>query len=256
MAIPDKPKVMASSIPGKDMEMKAGTSIVLRRAREQLFFLSLAAVSLLGVGSTIAFAKDRPAYFLPEERRIIENYYRSAGPSKGLPPGLAKRGGKLPPGLQKHLDKNGTLPPGLQKRLEPLPRDLDARLPRLPDYWERVILERDVILVDRRTNSILDVIENVIGLATGEDWRDTREDWRSLEGTWYLNGERDKPCKIVSTHSGLEARNERGAASLLVYDRYGSVRARDWEGGLRGQVRRDRIDWANGTTWTRVASRH
>jgi hypothetical protein len=230
-------------------------SIVLRRAREQLCFLALAAVSLFGVGSTIAFAKDRPAYFLPEERRIIENYYRSGDPSKGLPPGLAKRGGKLPPGLQKHLDKNGTLPPGLQKRLEPLPQDLDARLPRLPDYWERVIHERDVILVDRRTNSILDVIENVIGLATEEDWRDTREDWRSLEGTWYLNGERDKPCKIVSTHGGLEARNERGNASLLASDRYGSIRARDWEGGLRGQVRRDRIEWANGTTWTRVASR-
>jgi hypothetical protein len=142
-------------------------SIVLRRARQQLYFLALAVVSLLGVGSTIAFAKDRPAYFLPEERRIIENYYRSSGPSKGLPPGLAKRGGKLPPGLQKHLDKNGTLPPGLQKRLEPLPQDLTLRLPGLPDYWERVILERDVILVDRRTNRILDIIENVIGLATG-----------------------------------------------------------------------------------------
>jgi hypothetical protein len=143
-------------------------SIVLRRTREQLCFLVLVAVSLVGVGSTIALAKDRPAYFLPEERRIIENYYRSGGPSKGLPPGLAKRGGKLPPGLQKHLDKNGRLPPGLQKRLEPLPQDLDSQLPRLPEYWERVILERNVILVDRRTNRILDIIENIIGLATGQ----------------------------------------------------------------------------------------
>ena len=146
--------------------MKASlNSIVLRRAREQLCFLALAAVSLCGVESTFAFAKDRPAYFLPEERRIIEHYFRSSGPSKGLPPGLAKRGGKLPPGLQKHLDKNGRLPPGLQKRLEPLPQDLNLRLPPLPDYWERVILERDVILVDRRTNRILDIIENIIGLA-------------------------------------------------------------------------------------------
>jgi hypothetical protein len=149
------------------MELKATlSSIVLRRGREQLCFLAFAAVSLL-VGPAIAFAKDdRPAYFLPEERRIIEDYYRSSGPSKGLPPGL-KRGGKLPPGLQKHLDKNGTLPPGLQKRLEPLPQDLDSRLPGLPEYWERVILERDVILLDRRTNRILDIIENIIGLATG-----------------------------------------------------------------------------------------
>ena len=91
--------------------MKAAKSIVLRRTKEQLFLLALAAVCLFDVESAIGFAKDRPAYFLPEERRIIENYYRSGGPSKGLPPGLAKRGGNLPPGLQKHLDKNGTLPP-------------------------------------------------------------------------------------------------------------------------------------------------
>jgi hypothetical protein len=168
MATPDKPKVMASSVSRKDTEMKAAQSIVLRAAREQLFFFALAAISLFGVESAIAFAKDRPAYFLPEERRIIENYYRSGGPSKGLPPGLAKRGGKLPPGLQKHLDKNGTLPPGLQKRLEPLPQELTLRLPGLPGYWERVILERDVILIDRRTNRILDIIENIIGLATGQ----------------------------------------------------------------------------------------
>jgi hypothetical protein len=255
-ATQDKAKATASSLARRNTEMKTKRPIVLRVAGEQLVYLALAVVSLFGVGSTIAFAKDRAAYFLPEERRIIENYYRSGGPSKGLPPGLAKRGGKLPPGLQKHLEKNGRLPPGLQKRLEPLPQDLNAQLPRLPDYWERVILDRDVILVDQRSNRILDIIENVIGVATGGEWRDTRDDSGWLEGTWYLNGERDKPCKIVSTPGGLEARNERGKASLLVYDHYGSVRARDWEGGLRGHVRRDRIEWAKGTTWTRVASRH
>jgi hypothetical protein len=40
-------------------------------------------------------------------------------------------------------------------------------LPRLPDYWERVILERDVILIDRRTNRILDIIENIVDLVKG-----------------------------------------------------------------------------------------
>ena len=84
-----------------------------------------------------------------------------------MPPGLAKRGGNLPPGLQKKLDRDGKLPPGLQKRLEPLPVDLDRRLPRLPEYYERVILERDIVLIDRRTNRILDIIEDVIGLVTG-----------------------------------------------------------------------------------------
>jgi hypothetical protein len=133
-------------------------------------FSLFAAASLLDRGATLALDTKRPSYFLPEERRIIQEYYHKGkkGKQKALPPGLAKRGGNLPPGLQKQLDKNGKLPPGLQKRLEPLPVDLHRRLPRLPEYWERVILERDVILIDRRTNRILDIIENVIGLATGQ----------------------------------------------------------------------------------------
>ena len=112
----------------------------------------------------------RPEHFLPEEKKLIEQYFRSPNKSKakGLPPGLAKRGGNLPPGLQKKLERNGELPPGLQKRLEPLPEDLNRQLPSLPEHWERVIVERDVILIDRRTNRILDIIENVIALATGQ----------------------------------------------------------------------------------------
>ena len=90
-----------------------------------------------------------------------------------------------------------------------------------------------------------------------EEWRHqfSRDDRRRLEGTWYLNGERDKPCTIFSSRDGLQARNERGETSRLVPGRYGSIRARDWEGGLRGEVRRQSIEWANGTTWTRIASR-
>ncbi|MBI2358589.1 MAG: hypothetical protein HYV04_06735 [Deltaproteobacteria bacterium] len=108
--------------------------------------------------------KGRPSLFLPEERRIIREYF--AGSYGALPPGLAKRGGSLPPGLQKQLQKKGRLPPGLQKRLEPIPADLEVRLPRIPEIWGRVILGPHVILIDRRTARILDIIENVIGLAT------------------------------------------------------------------------------------------
>ena len=136
------------------------------KAKAALFFSVFIAISWLWAGSAMPLNKDRPPYFLTEERKIILNYYHPSAPSKGLPPGLAKKG-KLPPGLEKKWKKNGKLPPGLQKRLEPIPRDLDSRLPRLPGHWERVIIERDIILIDRRTNRILDIIENVIGLATG-----------------------------------------------------------------------------------------
>jgi hypothetical protein len=136
------------------------------------FFLQSSLFAALGfLPNGLAFGLDnqRPERFSAEERRIIEEYYHQGSKSKkkGLPPGLAKRGGDLPPGLQKKLDRDGRLPPGLQKRLEPLPVDLDRRLPRLPDKWERMTLEHDVILIDRRTERILDIIENVVGLATG-----------------------------------------------------------------------------------------
>ena len=141
--------------------------------KQRRFFIKFslaAALFLFDPWLGLAGDAKRPAHFLDEERRVIEQYYRrgAKGKSKGLPPGLAKRGGNLPPGLEKHLARNGQLPPGLQKRLEPLPVELNRQLPPLPEYWERVIVERDVILLDRRTNRILDIIENVISLATGQ----------------------------------------------------------------------------------------
>jgi hypothetical protein len=140
-----------------------------RQRRTFLGFSILSAVTLLQRVPVLALDSRRSERFSAEERRIIEDYYHKGKSSKkkGLPPGLAKRGGNLPPGLQKKLDRDGKLPPGLQKRLEPLPTDLDRRLPRLPEQWERVILERDIVLIDRRTNRILDIIEDVIGLVSG-----------------------------------------------------------------------------------------
>ena len=146
--------------------------MLMSRRKLLLAGLALSVGCLVRPMAGLALDTGRSVQFSNEERRIIENYYRKdhggkKGKKKGLPPGLAKRGGNLPPGLQKHIERNGQLPPGLQKRLEPLPRDLHGRLPRLPEYYERVILERDVILVDRRTNRVLDIIEDVIDLVAG-----------------------------------------------------------------------------------------
>ena len=75
--------------------------------------------------------------------------------------------------------------------------------------------------------------------------------WRGLEGRWYFDGHRDKPAEIFSTRQGLAATNEFGHTTRLAISRSGDVRALDWEGGLLGNVHRDRIVWENGTTWTR-----
>ena len=78
---------------------------------------------------------------------------------KGMPPGLAKKS-QLPPGLQKQLDRNGTLPPGLAKRS--LPSDLERRLPPVNNGMERVIADTHVLLVDKATGIIRDIIKDIV----------------------------------------------------------------------------------------------
>jgi len=79
----------------------------------------------------------------------------------GLPPGLAKRE-QLPPGLQRHLEKNGVLPPGLQKKVQPLPAQLEQELPKLPAGFRRYVIAGHVILVEERTARIVDIVRDVI----------------------------------------------------------------------------------------------
>ncbi len=99
--------------------------------------------------------------FTNRDRAIITDYFRNR--SSNLPPGLAKRNGNLPPGLQKQLQRNGTLPPGLQKRLEPLSGDLERRLPPLPVDYRRGTIGQDVVVIDSRTQRIIDVVHAVMG---------------------------------------------------------------------------------------------
>lgn len=98
--------------------------------------------------------------FTTRDRDIIRDYYHDQ--YSNLPPGLAKRGGNLPPGLQKHLERDGTLPPGLQKRVQPFPVELERRLPRLPDEYSRVTLGVDILILDRRTQRIMDIVRDIL----------------------------------------------------------------------------------------------
>jgi hypothetical protein len=90
-------------------------------------------------------------------RRIVTEYYSR----EGLPPGLAKRD-SLPPGLAKQLRERGRLPPGLQKRLTPVPYQLNRRFPPTAPYYSRYFAGRDLVVIDRRTNRIVDVIPDVL----------------------------------------------------------------------------------------------
>jgi len=90
-----------------------------------------------------------------DDRRGRKGKYRKG---KKVPPGLAKKD-ELPPGLQKQIRKHGKLPPGLSGRL--LPRELERTLHPLPGRYVRVQVEGDVIILDRETSIVVDVIHDV-----------------------------------------------------------------------------------------------
>lgn len=96
--------------------------------------------------------------FSDSDRRHIHSYYQAHQHyyrgRKGLPPGLAKRE-RLPPGLAKREQ----LPPGLYGHR--LPYDLDRRLSRLPEGVIRIRIGTDIVLVDRNTRVILDVVKDI-----------------------------------------------------------------------------------------------
>lgn len=91
--------------------------------------------------------------FSARDRRVLRTCL--TGDTGELPPGLAKKE-QLPPGLEKQLQKNGTLPPGLAKQAQALPLACETQLPRLPSSMERVILNRQIILLGAQ-NRILDI---------------------------------------------------------------------------------------------------
>lgn len=91
------------------------------------------------------------------DRGIIESWIHRQQPSN-LPPGLAKRGGALPPGLEKQLRRNGRLPPGLEKNgWTPFPADLERSLPPLPADYMRGFIGGRAAILRRGTQVVVDL---------------------------------------------------------------------------------------------------
>jgi hypothetical protein len=57
-------------------------------------------------------------------------------------------------------EEKRTLPPGLQKR--GLSKELEAKLPPAQVGTERKVISNDVVLLDKTTNVVLDIIRDVI----------------------------------------------------------------------------------------------
>ncbi len=104
---------------------------------------------------------EEPHVFDDRQETIIRDWFSDRRNLRGLPPGLAKKD-RLPPGLQRQVHKNGALPPGLQKRIQLLPFDLERLLPNLPPNIQRGRIGVDVILVDKTSMKVLDIIRHVL----------------------------------------------------------------------------------------------
>lgn len=111
--------------------------------------------------------REHRDHFVDDDRVMVRDFY-ARNPSS-LPPGLAKRGGKLPPGLAKRGDD---LPPGLSRGdvvtprheeiMLPLPPQLEIKLPPPPHEVIRRILGHDIVMIDKQTKKVLDVMRDAV----------------------------------------------------------------------------------------------
>jgi hypothetical protein len=130
-----------------------------------LRFLLAAALSALAAGSAFAAVRtdqvyparaaanptERAILFTGEDRQTIDHFFRRHSTQRASDGVRARR---------EPLLIRERLPQGVPTR--PLPRALDDRLPPLPSGYARLILGRDVVLVERRSKTILDIMREVV----------------------------------------------------------------------------------------------
>lgn len=97
---------------------------------------------------------DQGEHYYRDHDRDIRGWYNEH--QSDLPPGLAKKD-RLPPGLERQLVRRGSLPPGLQKRIQPCPEELERRLPPPPPDCQHVLIGGHIVLLNRRTNIVVDI---------------------------------------------------------------------------------------------------
>jgi hypothetical protein len=98
-----------------------------------------------------ANATERAILFSGGDRQAIDQYFRRHA-AQG-----AENGGKA---RKDPLLIRDRLPQGVATR--PLPFALDRELPALPSGYARLIVGRDVLLVERRSRTIVDIMREVV----------------------------------------------------------------------------------------------
>lgn len=107
-------------------------------------------------------AKKARARFRADDRHVVQAFY--AQHPGALPPGLAKKG-KVPPGHAKRLHRVAVaqiVTPEIEVNLLPLPPALEVQLPPPPHTVIRRILGRDLVMIDKHTHKVLDVLRDAL----------------------------------------------------------------------------------------------
>jgi hypothetical protein len=90
------------------------------------------------------------AGFSSHDRTLVEDYYRKARLDRKTPSSPVQHG----------LARHSVLPSGVQGRR--LPRDLESRLTVLSATSARLVVGHDVVLIERDTRRVLDILYDVI----------------------------------------------------------------------------------------------
>lgn len=83
---------------------------------------------------------------------VVDNDGRGKGRGRG------RGGGHMPPGWEKHLAKHGTLPADLRTEMVVVPAALVRALPALPRGQEYAVIGNRVVVVERSSGLLLDIL--------------------------------------------------------------------------------------------------
>lgn len=129
----------------------------------RLFLVVLAFALALPADAIAARASDahesmRPRVsFTGEDRQMADYWFRR---NEGSIKRTYDPAGKLPERMDRELAPNDRLPSGLPKAH--LPWGLERLLSPLPSELDRLIVGRHIVLVERRSATVLDVMREVV----------------------------------------------------------------------------------------------
>ena len=106
--------------------------------------------------------------FSEKDKEVLEDWQKGntnwKKSKKKLPPGLQKkvdRGGELPPGWKKKLEVGSVLEPEVDEVAKTVPEEILARLPDIPEGTEILEVGGEIIRVIESTREIVDILSGI-----------------------------------------------------------------------------------------------